>query len=235
MSLYIFITYVVAFSFLPFGINALRNGLASALFIYGLGFTKKKWVMYGLFILSISFHKGMILPTLAFILAQLFNHPKKILFLWLSSIPISLLFSKNLESIVLEFFSGQSLIQDIRAATYFSENDIEYRVESAFRVDFILYSSVAVFLGFWAIVKKKYNNLLYKQIYGLYVIANAIWILLIYAPYTNRIAYLSWFIMPIVLTVPFISNIRNTIPKNKKKLLYVILGSLMFTIFMELI
>lgn len=234
-SIYMLITYVAAFSFLPFGINGLRNGLASAVFIFGLGFFHKKWLMYILFALSISFHKGMLLPLFAFMVSYIIKNPKKILWLWLICIPISYTIGKNIESLALLMFGEDTFLQDDRAFGYFSEESNVEKVSGQFRIDFIIYSSIAIFVGFWAIVKKGFINLLYTKMWAMYVISNAIWMLLIYVPYTNRFAYLSWFIMPIVLTAPFISEIRSSISNNKQKLLYVMYGSLVFTIFMELI
>ena len=234
-SIFVFIAYVASFSFLPFGINGLRNGLASAIFIFGLSFFDKKWFMFILFALSISFHKGMLLPLFAFFMSYFIQSPKKILLIWLLSIPISYTIGKNIESLALLVFGEDTFLQDERAQTYFSEESNIEKVAGQFRIDFIIYSAIAVFVGYWAIIKKGFNNILYKKIWSLYLIANAIWILLIYVPYTNRIAYLSWFIMPIVLTAPFVSEIRFTIKGNKQKLLYVMYGSLAFTILMELI
>ena len=234
-AVYALIVYITAFSFLPFGINGLRNGLASAIFIFGLGFANKKWLMYGLFVLSVTFHKGMLLPLFAFVLTNFIKSPKKLLLFWIASIPISLLIGENIESIVLSIFSSQSFIQDERALTYFLEKSSIEKVAGQFRIDFILYSAVAVFVGYWGVLKKGLENQLYRQIWSLYVISNAIWILLIYAPYTNRIAYLSWFIMPVVLVAPFISDVKFSIKNKKTKLLYVMYGSLAFTLIMELL
>jgi hypothetical protein len=233
---FVLIVYVISFSFLPFGINGVRNGLAVAIFLWALKFYDKKWLMYSLMILSITFHKAMLLPLFALIISVLvIKNEKKVLAFWVLCIPISLLFRGSLENLTELIFISDSIIQDERASTYFSEESQKYKVSGQFRLDFILYSAVAIFIGYWAIVKKNHKNQLYRLLFRTYVIANGIWILLIYAPYTNRIAYLSWFLMPIILTVPFISNLRFSIANNKQKLIYVIYGSLAFTLLMELI
>ncbi|MBZ9777710.1 EpsG family protein [Psychroflexus sp. CAK8W] len=236
LGVYIFIAYVVSFSFLPFGINGVRNGLAVAIFLYALMFFEKKWLMYAMMLLSVSFHKAMLLPLLAFVTSSLFlKKEKNALLFWIFCIPISLFFRSSLESFAELIFSSDSYVQDERASTYFSDEGQKYKVSGQFRIDFIIYSAIAIFIGYWAILKKKYQNSLYKLLFRTYLIANGIWILLIYAPYTNRIAYLSWFLMPIILTAPFISDIKHTISKNQTKLIYVIFGSLAFTLIMEFI
>jgi hypothetical protein len=233
-AIYVLIVFLVSMSFWAFGINGVRNGLASSIFLFSLRYFDKKWVMYLLMILSITFHKAMILPFLAFIASDfILVNNKKTLYFWMICLPISLLFRGTLENIAELIFSSDTLIQDERATIYFSEEGQKYDVSGQFRWDFILYSSIAVFIGYWSITKKALEDNLYQMLFRTYTISNAIWILLIYAPFTNRIAYLSWFLMPIVLTVPFIIGRSSDAKLNKKKLIYILYGSLFFTIFMN--
>jgi hypothetical protein len=44
----------------------------------------------------------------------------------------------------------------------------------------------------------------YARLVNTYLLANTLWILVIYAEYSNRFAYLSWFMMPWVLLYPFV-------------------------------
>lgn len=235
-AIYVLIAFVVSMSFWAFGINGVRSGLASSIFLFSLKYFDKKWIMFALMILSVTFHKAMLLPLFAYLVSVfILKTEKRALIFWIVSIPLSLVFTSLLENFTEYIFSSDSIIQDDRASTYFSEEGQKYQVSGQFRIDFIIYSAIAIFIGYWAILKKKYQNSLYKLLFRTYLIANGIWILLIYAPYTNRIAYLSWFLMPIILTAPFISDIRHTIHKNKTKLIYIIFGSLAFTLIMEFI
>jgi hypothetical protein len=234
-GIFIFITYVVSLSFLPFGINGLRNGLAVAIFLWAFKFLDRKFLMYSIMVLSITFHKGMLLPFLALLFSSfIIKSEKNALIFWLLTIPLSLFFRGFLENIAETIFSSDTIVQDERAAIYFTDEGHKYRVSGQFRIDFIVYSAVAIMIGYWAIVKKKLVNKFYGLLFRTYIIANGTWILLIYAPYTNRIAYLSWFLMPIILSVPFISKLDNPISNNKQKLIYIIYGSLLFTLIMEL-
>ena len=235
-AIYILIAFVFSMSFWAFGVNGLRNGLASSIFLFGLKYFDKKWIMYVLMVLSITFHKGMLLPLLAFLASGwLIKSEKKALIFWLVTIPVSLFFRNALGDFTELIFAGDSIIQDKRAFIYFSNKAESLTYETGFRVDFILYSVVPIFIGYWAIIKKGLDNQLYRQLFRTYVMANGIWILMIYAPYTNRIAYLSWFLMPLLLTVPFISDIKLYISNNKQKLIYVLYGSLIFTLIMQYI
>lgn len=233
-AVYVLIAFIVSMSFWAFGINGVRNGIATSIFLFAFKYFDKKWVMYAIMILSVTFHKAMLLPLFAYLVsAFVLKTEKRALIFWVVSIPLSLLFRSLLENFTELIFSSDSIIQDDRASTYFSEGAAQkYQVSGEFRIDFIIYSAVAIFIGYWAIVKKGFSNTLYKNLFRTYLVANGLWILLIYAPFTNRIAYLSWFLMPIILTTPFISD---TIHKNKIKLIYVIFGSLAFTLIMEFI
>ena len=67
----------------------------------------------------------------------------------------------------------------------------------------------------------------------MYLMTNAIWMLCMYAEFTNRIAYLSWFQYPVVLIYPFLKEQWgvNQYPLVKK----IAYGHLVFTLFMELV
>jgi hypothetical protein len=235
-AIYVLIAFVVSMSFWAFGINGVRNGLASSLFLFSLKFFDRKWYMFGLMVLSITFHKGMLLPFFAFLASRyVIKSENNVLLFWMITIPVSLLFRDALGNFAELVFSSDTIVQDDRASVYFSEEGQKYQVSGQFRIDFIIYSAIAILIGYWTILKKGFKNQLYSQLFRTYVIANGLWILLIYAPYTNRIAYLSWFLMPIILMFPFISDFRQSIHKNKIKLIFVIYGSLAFTLILEFI
>ena len=73
----------------------------------------------------------------------------------------------------------------------------------------------------------------YRDLIHLYICINGIWMLCMYAEFTNRIAYLSWFLYPIVIIYPFI---HENLGHNKYKVFgKTILYHLAFTLFMSLI
>ena len=59
-------------------------------------------------------------------------------------------------------------------------------------------------MGWYCIYKKKICDLKYHLILGTYVYANAVWVILIRLPFTNRFAYLSWFLYAFVLSYPLL-------------------------------
>ena len=79
-------------------------------------------------------------------------------------------------------------------------------VQIGFRWDFLLFSAMAVVVGYYFIFRRKFQDEYYHWIYNIYLITNAFWVLVIRASYSNRFAQISWFIMPIVLIYPFMKH-----------------------------
>ena len=66
-----------------------------------------------------------------------------------------------------------------------------------------------------------------------YTFTNSVWMLCMYAEYTNRIAYLSWFMYPFVLIYPLICE--NWGIQKYRTLLKIMMCHLGFTLFMQII
>ena len=94
-------------------------------------------------------------------------------------------------------------------ATYFLNKD-EYASSFAytgFRWDFLLYSSTAVFASYYFRFKKAFNDDFYNRLSNTFLVANSIWILVIQASFSNRFAYLSWFMMGLIIIYPFLKQV----------------------------
>ena len=130
-----------------------------------------------------------------------------------------------------QFFSGFTTEHGAEYLLGESGND---GTKGGFRIDFIIYSAAPVVVGWYALFKKKLQlSFLYKNLLNLYICLNAIWMLCMYAEFTNRIAYLSWFLYPIVLIYPFLQEQWG---KNRYKAFsLVMLGHLGFTLFMDIV
>ncbi|RZJ34854.1 MAG: EpsG family protein [Flavobacterium sp.] len=195
---YGFLMLVISFSFLGYGVNGIRNGIATSLFILALSFWDRKVIMAALLVLSISFHKSMSLPIFALVATLFHNNVRTYLKGWIAAIPISLIVG----NLFVTLFTTLGF-DDARVNIYFNETAIDDPV-SGFRWDFILYSATGVFAGWYFIVKKNFSDPLYARIVNIYLIANAFWILIIKAGFSNRFAYLSWFLLAVVITYPMI-------------------------------
>ncbi|MFV0173162.1 EpsG family protein [Empedobacter falsenii] len=225
------LVYVTAMSFWAFGINGLRNGLAAAFFIYGISFIRQPLKLTIWLVIAIGFHKSMLLPVAAFVLTRFIKNTTLLIRVWLLAIPVAFLFGKGLETTISSFFDIIGL-SDKRTENLFVEELDGQAVSRSFRLDFIIYSGVAVFLGYYYIINKKYIDVLYIRIFNTYLIANTVWILMIYAAFTNRTAYLSWFMMPLVLIYPLLKV--QFVKKQSHWVFWIIIGSLLFTLLMFL-
>ncbi|MDG1572733.1 EpsG family protein [Robiginitalea sp. M366] len=199
---YAFIMFVVSFSFWTYGVNGVRNGVATSLFLLGVCFRKHILINTLLFLIAISIHKTLLLPCLAYAVTFIFNKPSIYFKGWLIAIPLSLIAG----GFWIAFFSGLGFADD-RASTYLLEDGLEGTSSNiGFRWDFLFHSAFAVFAGWFFVIKKKFKDPFYNRLLNTYLICNAFWILVIQANYSNRFAYLSWFMMAIIIIYPILKG-----------------------------
>ncbi|MBQ0733102.1 EpsG family protein [Aquimarina celericrescens] len=199
---YAFVMFVVSFSFYTYGVNGIRNGMATSLFLLAISNHKNKVIMGLCFLLSVSFHKTMFLPTIAFLITYLYNNPKTYLKGWLVCIPLSLVMG----SVWIALFSSLGFADDRLSGYLTAEVKEGTFASTGFRWDFLFHSAFAVFAGWYFVYKKKYEDKLYFQLLNTYLISNGFWVLVIRANYSNRFAYLSWFMMGLVIIYPFLKE-----------------------------
>lgn len=114
------------------------------------------------------------------------------------------------------------------------QNDDYFGGKGGFRYDFVLYSSMPVLVGYLIEMKKKLPvSRIYGDLIHLYICINSVWMLCMYASYTNRIAYLSWFLYPVVLIYPYLNEKIDRY--RYSKFAKVVLAHIGFTLFMFLI
>ena len=226
-SSYAFIILVTSFSFWAYGTNGIRNGIATSLFVYAL--SRDNMVFKLLFIaIAIGTHNSLFIPTAALAITYVYNKPKAYFYGWLLAIPISLVSGGFWEAL----FAG--LIEDDRVS-YLTEGNVNNDDFSStgFRWDFVIYSAAAVYSAYFFIFKKKFVDETYNRLVGVYLISNAFWILVIRANFSNRFAYLSWFMMGIIIVYPFLTKIQ--IKQQNKVLGLILLAYFGFTYVMNVI
>lgn len=221
-----------AFSFFSYGVNGIRNGMACSLVILALSFIqggiKNKLFTLLLCFLAVSFHKSTALPVLCLWAAYLIKNPRGMFYFWALSIFVSLAAGNT----VADLFA--SLGFDDRFDAYVNQDDediIAQFTQLGFRWDFLLYSVVPIALGWYIIFKKKIADKAYLTLLGTYIYSNAFWIIVIRSSFSNRFAYLSWFLYPIVLAYPFV---KLPVWRNKqgKYAGLFLVGHLAFTLMM---
>ncbi len=194
---YAFFVFLVSFQFWPYAVNGIRNGMGTSLFLLGLSFYDKKFWLGVSMVFAVLIHQSLMLPVLAFVATLFYNKPKTFLIGWLVTIPLSL----GAGSLFETFFTAMGFAED-RLGAYLSGEE----AAGGFRFDFLLYSASAVFTGWYFIFKRDFNDRIYHHIFNTYLMINAFWILVIRANFSNRFAYLSWFMIGLVIIYPFLKE-----------------------------
>ena len=220
-----FLVYLGAFSTFSYATNGVKAGAAASIFLMALAYREKWWFSILLLLISWGFHHSMVLCVAAYVVASVYKNPKAYLLFWLFCLLIALLHIGFFQ----ELFAGMA---DERGADYLTSTE-DWGGKSGFRYDFVLYSATPVAIGWWIIFKKKIISDRYNFLLNVYLLTNGIWMLCMYASFTNRIAYLSWFMLPVVLIYPFINE--KVSPRQDKYLSRITLAHLSFTLFMAFI
>lgn len=217
-----FFSYLIAFSTFSYGVNGMKAGVAASLFLVALSYKDKLWLTITFALLSLGIHHSMIMVVCAYVIAFFFRNTKWYFIGWLFCLFIAAAHIGYFQSIFASY-------ADESGASYLLvKNDIAY--VTGFRLDFILYSVAPVAIGYYVIFKCNLIDSIYELWLRLYLLTNSIWMLCMYASFTNRIAYLSWFLLPIVILYPFyaMSGIPNRLFIGRKVATY----HAYFTLFM---
>lgn len=228
-SFVLFLSMVCSFQFMGYGYNTIRAGFAGSLVMLGLSYCNQFPLMLFCFFISFFCHHSMAIPIGALALAYYMpDKTKWFIRLWFLCIIGSFFLGSTFESI----FSG--LINDGRSHYLMtSAEQTVYKV--GFRWDFLLYSALPVALGYYYLYVLKFRSVFYHWIYNAYLIANAFWVLVIRAEFTDRFAYLSWFMFPILLMYPLLTQqLYRDVYKQKQMIVYVLMGQFAFTYYMYL-
>ena len=216
--------------FFTFGTNGLRNGLACHVMLLAMSFFFDDKYKEGVVCCLIAFgiHRSVILPIAAMLAARyVVKNMKMAIYFWLASIAVSFVAGGS----AISFFS--SLGFDDRMSAYNTAEYAEQFNRTGFRWDFLLYSSFPILMGWFVCVKKKIEDDWYKTLCITYCLCNAFWVMVIRAAFSNRFAYLSWFMYPIVIAYPLI-NLPVWEEQDRKTALILAMYC-GFTLFMQLV
>lgn len=221
-----------AFSFFTYGVNGIRNGLATSFIVLAIAYIKgnrveKLWCALFCFI-AINIHKSTALPMAAMLFSYFYKKPRFMFYIWGAAVIGSILMGERLSGLFM------LIGLDGRMEQYLTLEDTEETeaaiANAGFRWDFLLYSAMPIFLGWYCIFKKKLCDLTYQLLLGTYIYANAVWVILIRLPFSNRFAYLSWFLYGIVLAYPLFKF--NLWRNQGQKVQWIMMAHVTFTFFM---
>lgn len=205
----LFMFLLMNFTCYAYCVNGMRNGLSLAIIMYALTFlkpgVKNIVIAFLLSVFAFSLHHSCALPAVCMFAAYfVVKSPKVAIGFWLFSILLSLTFGPQVENILM------SLGFDNRLETYLMAQHGDPQIvnpyyKTGFRWDFLAYSIVPIILGWISIQNDRFKDRKYILLYNTYVLANAFWIIVIRAAYSNRFAQLSWFLYGLVLAYPLLN------------------------------
>ena len=203
---------LASFSFLGYAVNGLRNGMACSILMFAVtlisGKTWEKFLSLIVFIIAYSIHNSTILPIVCCIAAcTVTRNPKYAIYFWCASIVLSLIVGNSVGDFFasMGFDSRTSYFEDVQTSEYAYQFS-----QTGFRFDLLLYSAMPVLMAWYVTIKREFKDNTYNIIAITYILANAFWILVIRSSFSNRFAYLSWFIYPLVIAYPLLRmNIWN--------------------------
>lgn len=198
-QVWLFVTVILSMGFIAYGYNTIRAGLAFSIFLFAITYRKNLIMMLGLLLLASGIHFSVAIPTLMFLVSKYFPLSKVYFALWVLSIPVSFFAGDFFNNLFSQFSEDQR-------TEYLIKKNTHYNI--GFRIDFIVYSLLPVIVGYYYIFVRKFKSVWYKNIYNTYLLTNIFWILVITSNYSDRFAYLSWFLIPFILVYPVLINYR---------------------------
>lgn len=204
-SYWLVVAVVISMGFTGYAINTIRAGLALSFLVLALGMYPNKWKMLCCLFIASSIHTSTLIPALMMVISYFFPSTRIFYYFWFISIPVSFVGGNYF----MELFAGMS--DDSRTSYLTDTENTSYNV--GFRIDFIIYSLAPLVIGWIYIFKCRFRDRLYSLIYNSFILTNIFWILVIRANYSDRFAYLSWFLIPFVLVYPLLKQ-RLPIKEN---------------------
>ncbi len=216
--------------YFTFGVNGLRNGLACHIILLAIAFLLEAKYLYGILLCLVAFgiHRSTILPIMGIAAAFIIRDVKYAIYFWLFSIPLSLVAGGAITSVF------ASLGFDDRMSGYTNiDNEMSQFSQSGFRWDFLLYSAMPVLMAWYVCIKRQVSDSWYNALCTVYCLCNAFWVIVIRSSFSNRFAYLSWFLYPIIIAYPLVNlAVWNDQDRKTGQILLAYCG---FTVFMQLI
>ena len=197
--------FLVSFSTFSFSTNGIRNGFACSIELMAIScltMGKSKYPLaLILMFLALGTHRSTMLPTVSAFASIYFIKDTKIaLRFWVASIGISLVAGPIVE----QFFAALGF--DDRMSEYSSgannEQTMSQFTQTGFRWDFLFYSMFPVIMTWYVTKRRHFNDPTFSILANTYIFCNAFWIMVIRSSFSNRFAYLSWFLYPVVIAYP---------------------------------
>ncbi len=224
-----------SFSFISYGENGIRNGMGCSVVMLAIAFLTqegkpKKFLSIFLMFLAMGIHRSVALPIVAS-LASIFaiKDTKTAMRFWVASLAISIVAGPLAE----RFFAALGFDDRMSTYTSFSEDAKDAMFNrTGFRLDFFLYSAFPLIMVWYVTIYRKFRDKTYHVIAVTYILCNAFWLMVIRAAYSNRFAYLAWFIYPLVIIYPLLRmNLWKDQDRKTALILFAYSGFMFFMFF----
>ena len=193
-----FVFLIAHFDFYGFAVNGIRNGMAMSLFT--LAITYRGWRSWALMAAAVGLHGSLLLPVMAYVAACFGFKAKWSVAFWLGCLLVSLAVP-GVGALLAAWLPVDERLEQYVAMGTAYEHQFS---RTGFRWDFLLYGALPIAIGAFFIFHKRRFNQFYLRLFSTYVLTNAVWLLLVHLPFSNRFAYLSWGIMGLVIAYPLI-------------------------------
>lgn len=201
---YFVLCTVGCLGFVGYGSNTIRAGFGIALLLMAFC-AKRNFVKICMALAAIGSNMPMLIPVAGYLFAKyIMKKERWCEYVWILCFMISAMTS--IISDVMMMVGGL----DARTAQYTDYDGTHEIYNVGFRVDFLIYSIIPVLFAKYNLKKVGDDIPLYRVIYRTYLLVNASWLLLIRLPYTDRFAYLSWFMIPFILLYPVLNGNMDT-------------------------
>ena len=193
------VVYCGAFITFANATNGMKAGCATALFLCAVAYFENKIASILFLFLSLGFHHAAQLLLVVYVICYFYRKHSVYLVFWCICLLLAILRITYFQTLFGAWTDDHGAEYLLIEAT---NRDSGFGGKTGFRYDFVLYSLVPIVLGYYAIYKKNIRNNHYIFMLNVYTLTNAIWMLCMYAPFTNRIAALGWGLYSILILFP---------------------------------
>lgn len=202
----IILMWFLNIGFLAYFCNTMREGMALSMVVcgYAFAFKGRQWMAAALFAVAVMFHFSVALAVLGWLATTKDIKVKYYYFFWIVLL-------------ILSYLDLAAPLTNLVSLTG-HEKSIDYAQalsEAGFRYDFILYSLYPLLTGAYFVSGLGYNNPQYLRLFKVYIFINAVWLIFVRIPYTDRIVFQSWYLIPFIVMMPLIDETQNNPIKRR--------------------
>ncbi len=198
-SFYFIVMSMGCLGFSSYATNTLRAGFAIAFVLFGLLSKRKIWTLL-LMMCAVMFHRSMIIPIFGYYIAGFVKENWAFFLIWIVCLLLSLA-NLNLSPLIENLGFLDERVESY-GQTLNSSFISSYKM--GFRWDFLIYSIIPMLISVYNIKKHNIEDTALSRLLNMYIFANAIWLLVIRISYSDRLAYLSWFLIPFITLYPVV-------------------------------